>query len=99
MRITQAQLMPLFGDMNVVHIACLFFRIRCQAHRLLDFGFEPFINEYDAVELLALAALMPPYQCSVLVKEAYAKGDAAVRAWIKENANEVLIEMAVSNGN
>ncbi len=99
MRITQNMLMPLFGDMNIVHVACLFYRIRCQAHRLLDFGFEPFINEYDSVELLALAALMPSYQCSVLVKEAYTKGNAEVRSWIKENANEVLVEMAVSNGN
>ncbi len=99
MRITQAQLMPLFGDMNVVHIACLFYRIRCQAHRMLDFGFEAFINEYDGVELLALAALMPPYQTVVLIKEAYAKGNAEVRAWIKEHAREVLVEMAeVSSG-
>lgn len=101
MRITQDTIMPLFGDTHFVHLSCLFFRMRCIAHRLVNFGFEEFVNELDSKELLVLACLMPNYQHDTLILEAYRKGDAAIQLWISEHAPHVLVDIPteVSGGN
>lgn len=96
MRMTQQLMMPLFKDMNLVHIACLFFRIRCHAHRLCEFGFERFTNEFSAIELLALACLMPHFQHDRLIEEAYAKGDSEVRVWIETHFMPLVMGIAVT---
>ncbi len=98
MRLTQQMLMPLFEDMNIVHTACLFFRIRCLAHRLVAFGWENIVNELNAREMLALAALLPDYQHDLLIREAYRKGSASIKHWVIENAQH-LIASEIASGN
>lgn len=93
MRLNQELLVPLFNDLHMVQMACLFFRMRCLAHRLINFGFESFVNELDARELLVLACLMPQYQHDALVTEAYRKGDVAIQFFICEHVPHVCAEV------
>lgn len=90
MRVTQNTLLLLFQDVHMVHLSCLFYRARCLAHRMLNFGFEPFINTYEPRELLVIAALLPQIAHDALVREAYERGDANVRAWIDTHVPESL---------
>lgn len=93
MRLNQEMLMPLFNDTHMVHLSCLFYRMRCMAHRLIDFGFEPFVNELSARELLVLACLMPQHQHDVLVLEAKKKADGALQFWICEKMPHLCSEV------
>ena len=81
--ITLAQLTAEIGDLHVVRAGCLFWRMRCLAHRLLDFGWENSVNTLDALEMLAVSTMLPPHMADVLVRGAYEIGDARWRAFIE----------------
>ena len=84
----------LFADMHLVHMACVFYRMRCLAHRPIEFGFERFVNDLTPRELVVLAVFMPPHQHDTLVAEAHRCGDAALQAWIVARCPEIVQEAA-----
>lgn len=88
--LSQDHLLPLFADLHVVHYACLQFRLRCIAHRLINHGFEAFLNTYAPRELLLLSTILPPVPSAALVREAYAQGDTQLRAIVELHAPEAL---------
>jgi hypothetical protein len=95
MRLTVAEVgMNLFRGVNIVHQKMMIFRMRCMAHRLICFGWEDFINEYTPRELMMLAALMFDQQHYALIREAYARGDDELRAWINGRFPGLMAEVA-----
>lgn len=75
----------LFQDRNFVHVRCLIYRLRALCHRLQQFGFEAFINEYTPRELVMASALLQQGQHDALLKEAHARGDAKLKTWIEQH--------------
>ena len=75
----------LFQDRPYVHVRCLIFRLRALCHRLQQFGFENFINEYTPRELVMAAALLQQVQHDALLKEAHKRGDGTLKAWIEKH--------------
>lgn len=84
----------LFADMHFVHIKVLVFRLRALSHRMMCFGYEKFVNTYSPRELVMLAALMQNFQHNALIREAYARGDAALKSWLEANCPELCKERA-----
>lgn len=75
----------LFSDVHFVHVKCLIFRLRALCHRLQQFGFESFINEYTPRELVMASSLLQQVQHDALLKEAHRRGDDALKAWIEKH--------------
>ena len=84
----------LFKDVHIVHQKVLIFRMRCIAHRLMCFGWEGYVNEYEPREQLMLAALLADRQHNAMVREAFKRGDTALRTWITATLPEVVKEAA-----
>lgn len=74
----------LFQDRHYVHVRCLIYRLRALCHRLQQFGFENFINEYEPRELVMASALLQQVQHDALLKEAHRLGDDTLKSWIAE---------------
>lgn len=72
----------LFQDKHYVHVRCLIFRLRALCHRIQQFGFEMFINEYEPRELVMASALLQQVQHDALMREAHKRGDDVLKAWI-----------------
>lgn len=96
MRMLQEYVPSLYADMHVVHLACRLYCLRCLSHRLINFGFEESVNDREPRDLLALAIIMPQEQHNVLVREAYARGDATLKAWIAERLPDLIHDLARS---
>ncbi len=79
----------LFQDMHIVHVGCLIFRCQAQARRMLEFGFESYINLYDPREMLVLSTFLPPVQHWVLVREAHKRGQRKLKDWLEAQAPAV----------
>lgn len=84
----------LFKDVHIVHQKVLIFRMRCLAHRLMCFGWEGYVNEYEPREQLMLAALLADRQHNAVVREAYKRGDPTLRTWIATTLPDVVSEAA-----
>lgn len=84
----------LFQDTHVVHVGCIIFRCQAQARRMLEFGFENYINLYDPREMLLLATFMPPMQHWALVREAYKRGQRPLKQWIEGKYPSVFAKAA-----
>lgn len=82
MRVSQEDIPGLYADMHVVHVACRLYVLRCLAHRLINFGFEPSVNDREPRDLIAMATIMPQEQHDALIREAYRRSDATLRAWV-----------------
>lgn len=76
----------LFQDRHYVHVRCLIYRLRALCHRIQQFGFESFINEYEPRELVMASALLQQGQHDALLVEAHARGDDALKAWLALHA-------------
>lgn len=76
----------LFQDRAYVHVRCLIYRLRALCHRLQQFGFENFINEYTPRELVMASALLQQVQHDALLKEAHKRGDDTLKSWIERHA-------------
>ena len=96
MQIAQADIPELYPDIHIVHLAARLFCLRCLAHRLMTFGFERSINDREPRDLVALSILVRPDHARVLVREAYARGDEKLKAWIAEKLPTELPQEAVS---
>lgn len=75
----------LFQDRHYVHVRAMIFRLRALCHRLQQFGFENFINEYEPRELVMASALLQQVQHDALLKEAHRRGDDKLKAWIERH--------------
>lgn len=75
----------LFQDRAFVHVRCLIYRLRALCHRLQQFGFENFINEYTPRELVMASALLQQVQHDALLKEAHKRGDDTLKTWIEHH--------------
>ena len=73
----------LFQDRHYVHVRCLIYRLRALCHRMQQFGFESFINEYEPRELVMASALLQQVQHDALLKEAHKRGDSALQLWVE----------------
>lgn len=74
----------LFSDLHFVKVRCLIFRLRALCHRLQQFGFENWVNQYEPRELVMMSALLNKYQHDRLLKEAHEQGDDHLKAWLEK---------------
>lgn len=90
--ITQEALHAEINDIHIVHAYCLFWRIRCLAHRLLSFGWEESVRHLLPMEALILAAIVPPVMHDELVRAAYQIADARWKAFIEKQTPHLVAE-------
>jgi len=69
-------------DIHAVHASCLFWRMRCLAHRLICFGWENSVKHLNAVEAICLASIVPPDMHDELVRAARLIADERWTAFI-----------------
>ena len=79
-----AVMIHLFQDIHPVHVKTLLFRLRCLSHRLMCFGFENYINNYEPRQLVLLASIMAQQQHDFLAREAHERGDEELQAWLEK---------------
>ncbi len=91
MRLEPEQVMScIFPDIHPVHVKVLLFRLRALSHRLMCFGWEDYVNQYEPREKVLLATLMAQQQHDALIRDAHKLGDEKLKAWI-ENATPHLV--------
>lgn len=70
----------------------LTYRLRVQARRMQQFGYEPFVMRYSPRELVLMAVFNHPKQYAIFMEEAYAQGDVKVREFIAKHHPEWAFE-------
>lgn len=73
----------LFNDMHIVRAAIIGYRCQTIARRMIQFGFEEYVNQLPPRELVLLGCYITPLQQRALLREAYARGDDALKAWLR----------------
>lgn len=86
-RLTIEDLLPLFGDMHIVHRDCMIWRMRCLAHRLVESGWEDIINHLSHREALTAATLLPQHMHDAIVAEVLKTAAEEEKAVILEPAH------------
>lgn len=81
-------------DLHIVHATCMFWRMRCLAHRLIEFGWEESVKRLSAPEALCLASIVPPQMHDALVEAAYSIADERWRSFIQRTLPHLVPEHA-----
>lgn len=74
----------LFHDTHIIQAAIVGYRMQTLARRMTQFGFEEYTNLLTPRELLMLASFFLGMQQRAIIKEAYARADETLKAWIEK---------------
>lgn len=81
--ITPAAFLEEYRELHVVHAHCLLWRMKCQAHRLIEFGYESAVQHLTPPELVVLSMLVPPVMADALLQAVLEHGDERWCAFIR----------------
>jgi len=73
--ITPLQFLEEYKELHVVHAHCLLWRMRCLAHRLIEFGYESAVQHLTPPEIVVLSMLVPPAMSHELLLAVLDDGD------------------------
>lgn len=73
--ITPIAFLDEYKELHVVHAHCLLWRMKCLAHRLIEFGWESSVQHLSPPEMVVLSMLIPPAMAHVVLTAVLDHGD------------------------